>query len=194
MGCYFGLTNKTKKHNVSGYWKSYGPTIKELKRIAIIFGWNLKKDKIVTGGGGMGEKYRYSYSKNKWINISMNFDTGEFGDSDAETDEDESTDEDEESSEESSESSCDEIKSIYDYESSGDEYEKKVIKEESNKDYEKKLKKVIKQMKKMGWTEKRINKMTNVGYDPTHNTSEKQNVKKNIEKYKLIFDPIYFWN
>jgi hypothetical protein len=37
MGRYFGLTNDTRQHHVSSYWKNSPPTIKELEHIAIIF-------------------------------------------------------------------------------------------------------------------------------------------------------------
>lgn len=197
MGCYFGLINETKKHRVSYYWKTYAPTIKELKRIAIIFGWNLAKHRIITGGGC--ERYRFSHSKNKWIDISIDPETGKCDNSDASTNEDELTASDEESSDESTTENeiSESIKTIvykvnYDYESSEEEPEKK--EESDEEDYEEKLEKVIKKMKKMKWTTKRINEMTNIGYNPKHDVLGKQNIKKNIEKYKLIFDPTWFWN
>ena len=48
MGRYFGLSNLTKHHNVSHYWKNMPPEISELTQIAVIFGWDLENDDIET--------------------------------------------------------------------------------------------------------------------------------------------------
>jgi len=48
MGRYFGVVNETKQHKVSSYWKGCPPSISEIKKMAIMFGWNLKTDRIIS--------------------------------------------------------------------------------------------------------------------------------------------------
>lgn len=64
MGRYFGLANSTKRHCISHYWKNAPPSIKELKQIAIIFGWDLNKDVIKTGS--YCDAYVYDSKNENW--------------------------------------------------------------------------------------------------------------------------------
>jgi hypothetical protein len=67
MGMYYGLTNRTKRHNVSHYWKNNPPTIEELNHISKIFGWNLEEDVIETGS--YCSFYKYDHDYEEWEEI-----------------------------------------------------------------------------------------------------------------------------
>ena len=65
MGRYFGLSNLTKHHNVSYYWKNHPPPISELNHIAVIFAWDLENDDIECYS--YADHYKYFNNEKEWI-------------------------------------------------------------------------------------------------------------------------------
>jgi len=154
MGRYFGLSNLSKHHNVSHYWKNNPPEISELNNISVIFGWNLEKDIIVSYS--YCNRYKYFNNQQEWIDQAHTIEDVDAADVDA-------------ADVDAADVDAADVDAA-DVDAADVENVKNIDNGNTIEDYE----------------------SINVGYNPNHDVSVKQDVAANIVLYKKSFDSLFF--